>query len=182
MSVVSRWLLFFSGFMDPICRHRLGGEKFSRDFSDLQSALCHERDISLHVRGDNLCGQYGLPSGTDADIEKEIPEGAAAAGAHDDEFLRPSSTSACRLSETSRRTLTGKSSSLFSSVRLWFLSGVALQGIADVLKLPGRGPRLYRFRYLSPRLRQGQDRKRWDPRDARHLPLLSGARLCRGRP
>lgn len=36
-------------------------------------------------------------------------------------ILRPSSTSACRLSETSRRMLTGKSSSLFSSVRLWFL-------------------------------------------------------------
>lgn len=59
--------------------------------------------------------------------------------------------------------------------------GVALQGIADVLKLPG-GAGLYRFRHLSPGLRQGQDRKRWDPRDARHLSLLCGARLCRGRP
>lgn len=38
-------------------------------------------------------------------------------------ILRPSSTSACRLSETSRRTLTGKSSSFFSSVRPWFLWG-----------------------------------------------------------
>lgn len=167
--------------MDPICRHRAGGEKLSRDFSDFQSALCHERDISLHVRGDNLCGQYDLPSGTDADIEKEIPEGAAAAGAHDDDFCclhRP--LYAGFRKHHAGRLLAKAHHSLTRCVHGF--SGGGTAGHRGRSEASGGGTGLYRFRHLSPGLRQGQDRKRWDPRDARHLSLLCGARLCRGRP
>lgn len=167
--------------MDPICRHCTGGEKLSRDFSDFQSALCYERDISLHVRGDDLCGQYGLPFGTDADIEKEIPEDAAAAGAHDDDFCglhRPLHAGfrkhhVGRLLEKAHHSLTRC---------VHGFSGGGTAGHRRRSEASGRGPRLYYFRYLSPGLRQGQDRKRWDPRDTRHLSLLCGNREHRGRP
>lgn len=167
--------------MDPICRHRAGGEKLSRDFSDLQFALCHERDISLHVRGDNLCGQYDLPSGTDADIEKEIPEGTAAAGTHDDDFCglhRP--LYAGFRKHHAGRLLAKAHHSLTRCVHGF--SGGGTAGHRGRSEASGRGTGLYHFRHLSPGLRQGQDRKRWDPRDARHLSLLSGARLCRRGP
>lgn len=167
--------------MDPVRRHRAGGEKFSRDFSDFQSALCHERDISIHVRGDDLCGQYGLPFGTDADIEKEIPEGAAAAGAHDDDFccLHRPLYAGFRKHHAGR--LLAKAHHSFPRCVYGF-SGCGTSGHRRRPEASGRGTRLYRFRHLSPRLRQGQDRKRWDPRDARHLSLLCGNREHRGRP
>ena len=161
--------------MDPVRRDRLGGEKFPRDFSDLQFALCHERDISLHVRGDDLCGQYGLPFGTDADIEKEIPEGAAAAGAHDDDFccLHRPLYAGFRKHHAGR--LLAKAHHSFPRCVHGF-SGGGTSGHRGRPEASGGGPRLYRFRYLSPGLRQGQDRKRWDPRDARHLSLLCANR------
>lgn len=167
--------------MDPIRRHRTGGEKLSRDFSDLQSALCHERDISLHVRGDDLCGQYSLPFGTDADIEKEIPEGAAAAGAHDDDFcgLHRPLYAGFRKHHAGR--LLAKAHHSFPRCVYGF-SGGGTSGHRGRSEASGGGTGLYRFRHLSPRLRQGQDRKRWDPRDARHLSLLCGNREHRGRP
>ena len=167
--------------MDPIRRHRAGGEKLSRDFSDLQSALCHERDISLHVRGDDLYGQYGLPFGTDADIEKEIPEGAAAAGAHDDDFcgLHRPLYAGFRKHHAGR--LLAKAHYSFPRCVYGF-SGGGTSGHCGRPEASGGGTGLYRFRHLSPGLRQGQDRKRWDPRDTRYLPLLSGARLCRRGP
>lgn len=167
--------------MDPIRRHRAGGEKLSRDFSDLQSALCHERDISLHVRGDDLYGQYGLPFGTDADIEKEIPEGAAAAGAHDDDFcgLHRPLYAGFRKHHAGR--LLAKAHHSFPRCVYGF-SGSGTSGHRRRPEASGGGTGLYRFRHLSPGLRQGQDRKRWDPRDARHLSLLCGNREHRGRP
>lgn len=167
--------------MDPICRHRTGGEKFPRDFSDFQSALCHERDISLHVRGDDLCGQYGLPFGTDADIEKEIPEGAAAAGAHDDDFccLHRPLHAGFRKHHAGR--LLAKAHHSFPRCVYGF-SGGGTSGHRGRPEASGGGTGLYRFRYLSPGLRQGQDRKRWDPCDARHLSLLCANREHRGRP
>lgn len=167
--------------MDPIRRHRAGGEKLSRDFSDFQSALCHERDISLHIRGDDLCGQYGLPFGTDADIEKEIPEGAVSAGAHDDDFcgLHRPLHAGFRKHHAGR--LLAKAHHSFPR-RVHGFSGGGTSGHRGRPEASGRGTGLYRFRHLSPGLRQGQDRKRWDPRDTRHLPLLSGARLCRRGP
>lgn len=167
--------------MDPVRRHRTGGEKLSRDFSDLQFALCHERDIFLHVRGDDLCGQYGLPFGTDADIEKEIPEGAAAAGAHDDDFccLHRPLYAGFRKHHAGR--LLAKAHPSFPRCVYGF-SGGGTSGHRGRPEASGRGPRLYHFRYLSPGLRQGQDRKRWDPCDARHLSLLCGNREHRGRP
>lgn len=167
--------------MDPVRRDRLGGEKFPRDFSDFQSALCYERDISLHVRGDDLCGQYGLPSGTDADIEKEIPEGAAAAGTHDDDFCglhRP--LYAGFRKHHAGRLLAKAHHSLTRCVHGF--SGGGTSGHRGRPEASGGGTGLYRFRHLSPGLRQGQDRKRWDPRDARHLSLLCGNREHRGRP
>lgn len=167
--------------MDPICRHRAGGEKLSRDFSDLQFALCHERDFSLHARRDDLCGQYDLPSGTDADIEKEIPEGAAAAGAHDDDFCclhRP--LYAGFRKHHAGRLLAKAHHSLTRCVHGF--SGGGTAGHRGRSEASGGGTGLYRFRHLSPRLRQGQDRKRWDPRDARRLSLLCGNREHRGRP
>lgn len=167
--------------MDPIRRDRLGGEKLSRDFSDFQSALCHERDISLHVRGDDLYGQYGLPFGTDADIEKEIPEGAAVAGAHDDDFCglhRP--LYAGFRKHHAGRLLAKAHHSLTRCVHGF--SGCGTSGHRGRPEASGGGTGLYRFRHLSPGLRQGQDRKRWDPRDARHLSLLCGNREHRGRP
>ena len=167
--------------MDPICRDRLGGEKFPRDFSDFQSALCYERDISLHVRGDNLCGQYGLPFGTDADIEKEIPEGAAAAGAHDDDFCCLHRPLYAGFRKHHAGCLLAKAHHSFPRCVYGF-SGGGTSGHRGRPEASGRGPRLYHFRYLSPGLRQGQDRKRWHPRDARHLSLLCGNREHRGRP
>ena len=167
--------------MDPICRHRAGGEKLSRDFSDFQSALCHERDISLHVRGDDLCGQYGLPFGTDADIEKEIPEGAAAAGAHDDDFccLHRPLYAGFRKHHAGR--LLAKAHPSFPRCVYGF-SGGGTSGHRGRSEASGGGTGLYHFRHLSSGFRQGQDRKRWDPRDARHLPFLSGDRLYRRGP
>lgn len=167
--------------MDPICRHRTGGEKLSRDFSDLQLALCHERNFSLHVRGDNLCGQYGLPFGTDADIEKEIPEGAAAAGAHDDDFCGLHRPLYAGFRQHHAGRLLAKAHHSFPRCVYGF-SGGGTSGHRGRSEASGGGTGLYRFRHLSPRLRQGQDRKRWDPRDARHLSLLCGNREHRGRP
>lgn len=157
--------------MDSVRRHRAGGKKLSRDFSDFQSALCHERDISLHARRDDLCGQYGLPSGTDADIEKEISEGAAAAGAHDDDFCclhRPMHAGFRK--HHAGRLLAKAHHSLTRGVHGF--SGGGTAGHRGCPEASGGGTCLYRFRHLSPRLRQGQDRKRWDPRDARRLSLL----------
>ena len=167
--------------MDPICRHCTGGEKLSRDFSDFQSALCYERDISLHVRGDDLCGQYGLPFGTDADIEKEIPEDADAAGAYDDDFCGLHRPLHAGFRKYHAGRLLAKAHHSFPRCVHGF-SGGGTSGHRGRPEASGRGPRLYRFRHLSPRLRQGQDRKRWDPRDARHLSLLCGNREHRGRP
>lgn len=167
--------------MDPIRRHRAGGEKLSRDFSDLQSALCHERDISLHVRGDDLYGQYGLPFGTDADIEKEIPEGAAAAGAHDDDFCGLHRPLYAGFGKHHAGRLLAKAHHSFTRCVHGF-SGSGTSGHRRRPEASGGGTGLYRFRHLSPGLRQGQDRKRWDPRDARHLSLLCGNREHRGRP
>lgn len=151
MSVVSRWP-FFSGFMDPVRRHRAGGEKLSRDFSDLQLALCHERDISFHVRGDDLCGQYGLPFGTDADIENEIPEGPASAGTNDDDFccLHRPLYAGFRKHHAGR--LLAKAHHSFP----WCVYGFSGGGTSGHRRRPeasGGGTGLYRFRHLSPRLR-----------------------------
>ena len=70
---------------------------------------------------------------------------------------------------------------LFLGASMGF-SGGSTSGHRRRPEASGRGTGLYRFRYLSPGLRQGQDRKRWDPRDARHLSLLCGNREHRGRP
>lgn len=167
--------------MDPVRRHRTGGEKLSRDFSDFQSALCHERDISLHVWRDDLCGQYGLPFGTDADIEKEIPEDAAAAGAHDDDFCGLHRPLHAGFRKHHAGCLLAKAHHSFPRCVYGF-SGGGTSGHRRRPEASGGGTGLYRFRHLSPGLRQGQDRKRWDSRDARHLSLLCGNREHRGRP
>lgn len=144
--------------MDPVCRHCAGGEKFLGDIPDFQSALCHERDISLHARRDDLCGQYGLPFGTDADIEKEISEGAAAAGAHDDDFCclhRP--LYACFGKHHAGRLLAKAHHSL--PRRVHGFSGSGSSGHCGRSEASGRGTGLYHFRHLSSGLWQGQDRK-----------------------
>lgn len=177
MSVVSRWLLFLVALWIQSAGIVLVVKSFlgTSPISSLPYVMSETFPFTF---GES---QYGLPFGTDADIEKEIPEGAAAAGAHDDDFccLHRPLHAGFRKHHAGR--LLAKAHHSFPRCVYGF-SGGGTSGHRGRPEASGGGTGLYRFRYLSPGLRQGQDRKRWDPCDARHLSLLCANREHRGRP